>query len=403
MDEKSFVTTITGAERNETTSEQGTKALSGGVKLTRRGTKHFFRVLSFNWTLLVSLFTILFMLVGYFFFGVSPLKSFQEQSYKRLMVNRHLKLGSSFLSVDQSDAAESEFKYALELEPNNKDADFGLLKSRIFKPIKEKEYDPEIVEMRLRHLLIDGADAHVYAYLGDVFSSINLDSAKIYYKKALDMDSTVAHAYHGLGYALFLEQHHNEALANYIKAVKLSKWNQTYLNNLGAQYYEVGKYKDAIAKYKNLLQLNDAFLLSYLSLIKSCLRLGQLDSAYYFKQAACTLFERQDVVSMKANQGYWSFTAEKGTISLIDSSSKRYYAFVTFAEVDFLQSKKQETQRLIAKAFNLRIVQETEALIQSILFNDLNILIRAQPGFVEKLDEFVKLYKTSWQRSNSTN
>ena len=89
--------------------------------------------------------------IGLVYFEISPFYELKEIAnrqknleYNKKMVHRHLELGYSFLSTSQVDAARIEFDKALELDKYNVEAHFGKLKSEIFIPIANKEFDSEI-------------------------------------------------------------------------------------------------------------------------------------------------------------------------------------------------------------------------------------------------------------------
>lgn len=347
-----------------------------------------------NWVIFGLLGSVLGVILGLIFYEISPLQpleeiAFKQKEYKRKeqkegfknrMVRRHFKLGNEFLNVSQLEAAKVEFKKVLILDPQNIEGQMGLFKAEIFEPIVKDDYDPEIIKKRLNLIQEENPkDPHAFLFLGDVYSNIAKDKALEYYKKAINSDPSVASAYMGMG-NIYADKKDDKdmrgrTLEMYEEALKLSQWNQSYLNNISYEYLRMGKYDKAIEKYALLLSLQDQYLPTYYSLSKAYRFLGNWKDAHWYQSRLCDLLDDEKVISKKNNAAYWSVDTDSTPVGFWDLKQKKFYAYYSFALTCYLMKDESEiVEKFIKRAKGLKLKDEDESEIKRLMNFDVKKL-----------------------------
>ncbi len=347
--------------------------------------------------------TIFTFLIGIFIYDISPFQPLEEiaakqSEYQKIaadelkkseIVSNRLKLGNSFLNVLQLDAAKIEFEEALKLDPLNLSARKGLFKSEFFKPIVERDYDPEIMDKRLMLILQeDSDDPQALLFLGHIYSSIDSKQAIEYYQKAIDKDPSVAAAYFGIGVIYDEQNKHDEALMMYEKALSLSKWNQLFLDNLGYQYYLRKEYNKAIEKYELLLRLNEHFLSAYYIISNAYRVTGNIEQARLDQEKLIKLLDDENVTSLKRNKEPWFFSFGYEKVYFFNFSKKKFYAYYNMALTYYLLGNETEAMQYIKKAKDLHIDRESELDVKKLVDFDIGMLEEEQRSFLNRTKEF---------------
>lgn len=356
-------------------------------------------VLSFltsNWVIFTFTLSLVSILLGWCIYGISPLRPIQEiaeqQNAKRFhkrMVARHLVLGNSFLSVGNLKAAKIEYDNALKLDPNSVEAQLGKFKAELFEPIAGKDYDPEVVEKRLNLVLEENpGDVHALVFLGSIYQNIDTIYSKKYYQKAIKIDSTVAMAYFGLGNIYDMNRQYDSALLYYEKAVRFSRWNQSYLNNLAYQYFLRNQNNDAIEIYLLLLKLDYRFLLSYFTLTCAQRKVGDLSNALHNQKLLFDYINDTTVTNLDRNKGEWLFHAGKEEILLIDLDAKKYYAYRSISLTSYLLGKKTDCADYVALSESLHIQEREKSSIKKLMGFDVSELSRSDSAYKKALNEY---------------
>ncbi|MGI9552488.1 MAG: tetratricopeptide repeat protein, partial [Aurantibacter sp.] len=344
-------------------------------------------------------------LIGWSLFDISPLHKLEEIAnnqrdyqrkeqhlkYNQRMVERHLELGDSFLSAGQVDEAKTEFARALELDNYNIKAHFGKLKSEIFIPPANKAFDSEIAEKRLKLIQKENPDdPHIFSFLGDVNRINDKDKAMEYYRKAVNIDSSIASAYAGMAVIHDLDKEYDEALKMYLKAHSLSKWNQTYLNNLGYQYYQKGNYDQAIEYYEKLLSLNGEYALTHFTLASAYRLKGNLWYAFQYYEFLMKILDTKEVMDRKINNGQWFFHTDKGPVHFYELAMKKCYAYYGQALTAYLRYDYPTANRYIEMVRQLN--SKEEYLVKIVMAHDIETLRDVQKSYSNSLDAFKSEY-----------
>ena len=327
--------------------------------------KRLFGAVTKNWAVFLFTIGVITAMVGWLFFSISPFHKFKEIAnnqkdydrkelqieYKKAMVQRHLKLGNSFLSTSQIEAARIEFNTILQLDEFNIEAHFGKLKTEIFLPIKNDEYNPEIAEMRLSAILEEMPDdPHINFYLGDINRAIDKNAALNYYRKAIEIDSSLAAAYFGIAVIYDKENNIDAAIEMYLKALSLSEWNQSYLSNLAYQYYKKKDFDQAIRLYDLSWKLNGSYVLNLFGLASAYRFQGKLNFAMFYNKTLIDAINNQKIMEQSINNGVWFWNSEFDPIYFYDISMKKCYAYYNAAITAYLSGDIMAADNYIAKA-----------------------------------------------------
>jgi len=360
--------------------------------------------LSSNWPFFLFLISIIVILIGRIFKGISIFQTLEEiaykqQNYRRVqdlrqfkdkMVIRNINLGNSFLDAYNLEAAKTEFEKALNKDPTNIEAHMGLIKSEVFQPLERDlaYYDPDIAEKKIDLILKENEnDKHALLFLGIVYTAIDNEKALICLNKAILSDPKFAIAYSNIAKVYAMQNKNDESLATMKKAASLSKWNPIINNSLGYQYLINDMYEEAIKQLDFLLRFDPYFLIAYWNITNSYRMFGRFQLAYKRQKKLIELLEDENVTSLKRNQLRWFFNTEsdKGVI-FYDLIGKKSYSYYSMALTCYLIDSKKEAQEYIDKAQELRGCDK----ISSLEFLNFNIkcLKDKDSNLINKLDEF---------------
>ena len=129
------------------------------------------------------------------------------------------------------------------------------------------QYNSALYQLR-RAMLEYEPNSDIYAECANVFA-INGDhvSAKIYYTKAVELDTNNSYTYNSLG-AFYFTCVDNDSLAyiNFRLALKLDKENIRANYNLGIYFVHIGKHEEAIPYLLKCTRLNERSYCAYFNL-----------------------------------------------------------------------------------------------------------------------------------------
>ena len=174
----------------------------------------------------------------------------------------HNNLGNVYLKKGRLDAAISEYKMAISLNPS----DAGLYNNLGAAYLKKGRLDAAIAEyQKAISLNPDYALAHNNlgnAYLGKG----ETDAAIAEYQKAISLNPADALAHYNLGVAYGGKGKLDAAIAEYRKTISLNPTNAPAHSNLGIIYARKGELDAAIAEYKKAISLNPADAVAHYNL-----------------------------------------------------------------------------------------------------------------------------------------
>ncbi|MGY3214024.1 tetratricopeptide repeat protein [Mucilaginibacter sp. HD30] len=285
--------------------------------------------------------TILGFVVGKIFYKISflqPLEKIanEQKEYQRknrqedlkiAITERHLLLGNNLLNVGNLNAAKLEFKAALNIDSVNELAAMGLFKSQIRDNIDNYGFTTELLIKKIDLIFqFNKNDEHALYFMGLLYRDLDYKLAIKYFQKATESNPEFPDAFYRLGmiYETLDEYDTKLALPYYEKALSLSKYNQTYLNNLAYQYFQFGEYEKAIKNYETLIKIDKDDLLPYLTVSTSYLLANDFSKCTFYINLFLDKIEKQpDIMGTVFNQLKWHFESFNEQKVLLDSTEKK--------------------------------------------------------------------------------
>ena len=196
-------------------------------------------------TFVVALITIVYVQLAY---GLDPLESYRNTATTKKLSEFYQRLGDQLVYMSEYADAESAYKSALTLQPNNTQAVYGLAKAQVFTPNEGQKYtDKGIADAKLDYLLSlypDDADLYFLKCL-NAESSDNKE-AQSWCEKAIKLNKKADAFYVELGYLCHKELDLECAITNYRKALELNPQSQLANNNLGYTEFLRLNLKDSV-------------------------------------------------------------------------------------------------------------------------------------------------------------
>jgi tetratricopeptide (TPR) repeat protein len=397
-------------------AEKVTRSVLGTIEAERQAAENresanaLVRGLTFGWehlTRIILAVGLILLAVALVVHGVSPtsilgkiVADYKEAQDRGQLVSGHIKLGNEFFNIDELEAAGAEFEEALQLEPTNPDAQRGGFKVRLFESISQHDYDPAVAERRLRFLLDeDRDDPAAHAFLADIYL-VRFDFANALkeYDTALTKNPSFAHAYLGKGNVFDLQDMADDALKMYRRAARLAPSNQLYLNNVAYQLFRLGRYREALTRYTELLQLDARVMLPYYVAANAYRLLGDLETARRYQQTVVKLLTDKQARDLRRNKTPWFFhtaesraTTSRGSVTfLTDYRTKTYYARVSLALTSYLRGDERGARDELARARRLALDPDQRAAVRQIILFDVALLGKVRKELAGPAEQFAR-------------
>ena len=185
------------------------------------------------------------IIAAYFFYGTHQ-RCFAWKDSKTLWTDvltknnsialAHVNLGSAFFEERKKDSAFFHFGRAIELDPQNKDANYN--RGVIY--FGRKEFQKAVADFQ-RTVCINSRDAGALASLGISYTQLaRYDSALTVYDACLGIDSLNAEVFLGRGLVKHLQRNLNGAMQDYSHAIELHPDLADAFNKRGVLKIEMG-------------------------------------------------------------------------------------------------------------------------------------------------------------------
>jgi|GEM_PF-1836986 len=183
-----------------------------------------------------------------------------------------------FLKVNQGDFNEAEllFEKALSLWPDYPEANSALGAIFLSFGAYDKAYPLLNKALRLNPNLADATN-NIGGYY--MIYKHELDSAALYFKKTIDLDSLFTDAYINLGNIMLQQKNKNEALRLSKKAIHISPENANAHFLAGNIFFESGEYQKSVNHFNTALNLNPDLYEIHYNLGQAYLNLDNLEMA----------------------------------------------------------------------------------------------------------------------------
>jgi len=179
-------------------------------------------------------------------------------------------------------AAEQEFKRALDLNPNYPDAHqlYGYYLAAM------KRFDEALAQMQ-RAKELDPASLSKLAGIGEILNYIGrTDEAQQQYEKCLEMDPNSGFAHWSLGNVYLHKRMYDQAITQYKKSIPLSGTSPDEPSTLAYAYAKSGKRKQALETVEELIKISERRYVSWTLIAATYAALGDHDEAFKSLQKA---------------------------------------------------------------------------------------------------------------------
>src|SRR5436309_11228197 len=188
----------------------------------------------------------------------------------------HAAFGCELAEQRKLDAAVSEFREALRINPQYAQAHY-YLGAALFE--LDNGVDEALVELREAiRLNPENAEAHNTLGLA-LLEQGSVDEATHEYREVLRIDPQYAEAHYNLGNALDDQGRPEAAAAEYREALRINPGLAQAHYNLGVALKRLGNVDEAIEEYQEALRLNPALALAHYNLGECLRKKGERDAA----------------------------------------------------------------------------------------------------------------------------
>ena len=193
-------------------------------------------------------------------------------------------LGEAALGQKQWEAAETELRRCLDLNPHFDQAMMGLARALIFqgKNDEARQWDKKAIEY-------NPANYRAWYQLGFIDSRTDKNVAAADYQKAISIQGSFSPLRRDLGMLLYEQGSYSEAATQLARAVELGVKEAAVYNALGISYSRTGRLRQAVASYKEAVKLDPKLAQAHLNLGFAYERLGEKSAADREYQQACAL------------------------------------------------------------------------------------------------------------------
>jgi tetratricopeptide (TPR) repeat protein len=336
-------------------------------------------------------------------------KEYAEREKNGQLIQRIVKLrvqcGNDFLNTGLHGEAKQEFEAALKLDKTNMEAQLGLLKSRVFE-LSQGEYNPAVINKRIKFIEEETktenkkADPHACLFRGTMHYVLKeYDKAEKNFKKALELDNTIASAHYNLGLIYDQQKEKAAALKEFKAAAALSEWNRSYLNNLACEYYENGYYDKSIKQHKKVIVLDPGYLLSYAEISRSQRLSGNFKDSEKNLRILLRKLESEIGLSKKNSSPWYFMTAKGNKISLYSLKEKQCYTYYNLAVTVYLERNKTQARVFVNQAPKLSPYNQLNVLY--LIKDEISLLGTKQPQYRDLTGQLQQELLPQMQRQKS--
>lgn len=251
--------------------------------------KVFFNIINSYWVIasfIVALVTIFYVKSVY---DVDYFDNYKIISTNRSLSNFYRQLGDGLITKREFVAAQTYYEKALNLNPNNVEAVYGVAKSEIFDPIEgEKYWSYAVVSYKLDYLLSKYPEDYQLYYLkGYLYLTQNDDiKAKEWLQKSIEIHPDSS-AYTTLGFIEARASNNEGAMQYYRKALELNPEDSMALNNLGHRQLLSLDFENALSNLRKASSI-ESRLLTILDIADTYRYSGDYQNALLWRSFAAT-------------------------------------------------------------------------------------------------------------------
>ncbi|MFN8452174.1 MAG: tetratricopeptide repeat protein [Anaerolineae bacterium] len=225
-------------------------------------------------------------------YDIDYFETYRNQATTKQLSEFYRVMGDDLLEQQEWAAAEEAFRTAVEINPNNIEATYGIAKSTIFSPLEGQRYvAPETARIRLDYLLENFPDDYQLDYFKGLIYLYQWDdvNARVWFRKAIEEHPEFAAGYANLGYIEVRNGNIDGALDYTTQAVDLDPESAMASNNLGFMHMLKGDFEQAVTSLQRADALSPT-LQTEINLGVALLYTGQSQAALQVHQHALMNF-----------------------------------------------------------------------------------------------------------------
>jgi tetratricopeptide (TPR) repeat protein len=340
----------------------------------------------------------------------------ERYEFAQKLSEHYVASGNALLNVDEFKDAEEAFKRGIECNPNSKEAEFGLVKSRLLSFSTNKEFDPQVIAERIALLkkALPGnknADAHIAyaeARLRDA-TGMSPDTVVGILKSAIVQEKGYAAAQNLIGLTYQKMRNFKLSKAFFGTACFNAPFNTDYLMNCAYAYELDGKIDSA---YEMLIKCNridpEIFGVAVEVLRFNTIYLLNYDYVEQYVPTIIEMFERDSLCMSPKNRDVdliYSF-GDSGRAAIRSWTTKRSYCrqlalFARYLNGALGQGKRFPLATACTELMTLwKSAENEKPVLPALLMNDLYCLAKCNADKVERnIGELRELYRYARQQT----
>jgi tetratricopeptide (TPR) repeat protein len=260
--------------------------------------QHFVQWLVANWVLVSFLFVLVIALYVKFRFGTDYFfQSYRDAKTTKELSGFHQQIGDRMMAFQGWKAAEEAYRAALQVDPTNTAATFGIVKAQVFDPLPGQAFiDPEIVDVRLDYLLSRFPDDYQVHFLKALrcCQRGEVEDAQTWLRECVAKQPGFVGPYLLQGDIAFNRSDIEAAAAAYSRAVALDPNSPVAKNNLAACRVLLSDFQAAVELFQasHRISFISPNPVTMLSLGEAYWYTGQFDLALRMHQEALELVQK---------------------------------------------------------------------------------------------------------------
>jgi len=257
--------------------------------------QHYAQFLISNWVLISFLSALVIAAYVKFRFGIDYFENYRNASTTKELSRFHQQMGDRMMASSEWVAAEEAYRAALQVNPNNTAATFGIVKAQVFQPLPGQKFSaPEIVDVRLDYLFSRFPDDYQVHFLKALrYQQRGEEQEAItWLRKCIAEQPNFVGSYLSLGTINFNRSDIKEAAANFSKAVDLDRNSAVAKNNLAACHILLSDFTAAVGQFEDSYRISPSPITA-LALGEAYWYSGQFDSALELHQSALEYVQKK--------------------------------------------------------------------------------------------------------------
>jgi tetratricopeptide (TPR) repeat protein len=291
--------------------------------------------------------------------------------------------GDNALNIGRYAYAERIFEAETRANPQNKQAAWGLKIAQIRQTFNQLDFKEDLDALYREA----PDDANVNLFLGEFYTAHNEpDKAVKHYEQAITQNPKLAEAHHDLAHYYEQQGNHEDAKVESLSAIDVAPIPK-YRNDLGALYFKLNHYEEAIKEFGR----NKEYPLSALESAKIYWRLEYLSQASSYQSQAIEWLEDKSIMERPDNQEPWYFKTGAGKeIELATLDEKKSYAYYGLSVSFYLQGDLKGAENEMQKMRELKVTRQAD--IKALITTDLDALAQANADLSAQVAAYKKLY-----------